>query len=449
VKGFLRPGNSLIELQAKVLATDPSDVAAWSELTSQANQLRTAAAETLVALQGQIGLLEMEVSRGRLGAKDLKALIVKSRGLLGRMLGLVSFQIIVTKQNQQNHDPTHSDSKSTSGPSEEKHSDHHDHLRRQRYEEFMSQKETERGHSLADLLPILNSSSLRLREACTKGLGDFTDFVDFSNTHRWSKKYPEGEKSAADGLEKRRANLNALRDALTAYRKEDHLEVLQKFKGLFDEETGDYNPNHPSLHAMEKHRPSLSMRQLYTCFVFSTGLTSYATALVDFLQVALEMEANSPKNRTQWPTALMKLGHVALSKDEDGNTNPVELGSDVSNSDQPGVIASRSSSRSADSEDGSIEKEHAKAKKRDERQAKKDHLYRPDLDALPPRNGLQKFARILSRISGGFTSPEGLFALKAALVSVALWIPSVVENSAWFAYSNRCARLEPSMPRLS
>lgn len=279
---------------------------------------------------------------------------------------------------------------------------------------------------------MLESTSERLRRACTASLADFTGFLDYTNHHRWAKKkiYPEGE-TAQSGLDKRQANLHELRDALKAYRLSEHLKVLEKFKDLFDEETGDYRKDHPSLHAIERGRPTLSMRQLFLCFVFSTNLTSYAMALSDFLDIALEIEARSNKNRFQWPTAFNKIGKVALSREND-NLNPIELGSD-----EREYHSQDADHSSTSSDDDSLEKPSGKAQRKQERAAKRTKLYRPDLDALPPRNALQKFTRKLSVAWNWLSSPEGLFALKAALVSIALWIPSVVESSAWFAYSNR------------
>ena len=96
VNGFLKPGNGIIALQAQVLHTDPLDQKAWAELTEKTKQLRTAASETLVALSGQMGMLEMEVSRGRISAQDLKTLLNKSRALIGRMVGVSSFQVRAT-----------------------------------------------------------------------------------------------------------------------------------------------------------------------------------------------------------------------------------------------------------------------------------------------------------------------------------------------------------------
>jgi hypothetical protein len=47
----------------------------------------------MVELVGSSGMLSLEISYGRIGAKDLKTLIEKSKMLCGRLLGIGSFQV--------------------------------------------------------------------------------------------------------------------------------------------------------------------------------------------------------------------------------------------------------------------------------------------------------------------------------------------------------------------
>lgn len=58
-------------------------------------------------------------------------------------------------------------------------------------------------------------------------------------------------------------------------------------------------------------------------------------------------------------------------------------------------------------------------------------------DALPPTTAFGRFFLKLGSILKFFKSPEGIFALRHALVSVALWIPSVCPSSAFFYYENK------------
>lgn len=47
----------------------------------------------MIELVGSSGMLSLEVSYGRIGARDLKALIEKTKMLCGRLLGIGSFQV--------------------------------------------------------------------------------------------------------------------------------------------------------------------------------------------------------------------------------------------------------------------------------------------------------------------------------------------------------------------
>jgi hypothetical protein len=49
----------------------------------------------------------------------------------------------------------------------------------------------------------------------------------------------------------------------------------------------------------------------------------------------------------------------------------------------------------------------------------------------------------------GVTSPEGIFALKYALVSIALWVPAVAPASAQFTYENRYVHSSPLVENMS
>lgn len=93
VKGFLRTGNEIMELQESVLKANPDDEAEWAGYTAKLHELRGIASATLIEISGQAGLMELEITRGRTSAGDLKSLINKSKALLGRLMGVASFQV--------------------------------------------------------------------------------------------------------------------------------------------------------------------------------------------------------------------------------------------------------------------------------------------------------------------------------------------------------------------
>ena len=55
-----------------------------------------------------------------------------------------------------------------------------------------------------------------------------------------------------------------------------------------------------------------------------------------------------------------------------------------------------------------------------------------DPDARDPSNVFQRFGRVVSKLGKALTSPEGLFALKYGILSVALWTHQVIRYSDWF-----------------
>lgn len=65
-------------------------------------------------------------------------------------------------------------------------------------------------------------------------------------------------------------------------------------------------------------------------------------------------------------------------------------------------------------------------------------LERQDPDAFPPTTTLGRMVvNIVAPFFRFFKSPQGIFALRMGIVSVALWIPSACHSTAWFYYDNK------------
>lgn len=58
-------------------------------------------------------------------------------------------------------------------------------------------------------------------------------------------------------------------------------------------------------------------------------------------------------------------------------------------------------------------------------------------DASPPTTALGRSVVKFGAIFRFFKSPEGIFSLRTAVVSIALWVPAVCHSTAWFYYENR------------
>ncbi|GHJ86374.1 hypothetical protein NliqN6_2776 [Naganishia liquefaciens] len=424
IAGVLKAGNGLVGLQAKVLETSPENLDAWSALSAKARELRQISSGALVQITGSLGMLELEVSYGRVSARDLKLLVEKSKVLVGRLMGVASFQLLVEEAKR-------NDRRDASDSAEGFENKNVDRLFKLRH--VMNEKEQGGGRGIVQLLPILKQSSERLRTACTSGLAGSTDWLEWTNTHRWSrgnKAYPPGE-SVEEGLMKRKAAIEELKDALEEFRTAEHIKLLEPFRELFDEETGDFLEHPPNMSDKDAFR--LRTRSLFISFVFVTNLISYATTLIDFLQALLEIEARSPKNKLQWPTALRKIFKVAMSHNGT-NSNPLEIGTQDVDDETDSSDDEDSESTSSTLQDKRRQAKEQRRRKTEERRRKK---YVVDPDAELPRNGLQRFLRTIGLAWRWQSSPQGLFALKYSLVSIALWVPAVVPNSAYFNYVNR------------
>lgn len=299
----------------------------------------------------------------------------------------------------------------------------------------MEKNENDSSRTLEHLLPILRDSSSRLRAACQDGLQDAIRWIEWTNTHRWSRgksAYPSGE-TAEQGLEKRRANLEELRNALSEFRQSKHLRLLEPFRNLFDARTGEFLDTDDYLSGTDALR--MTSRSLFLTFVFVTNLISYATALVDYLEVLLEIEGRSSRNRLQWPFHLSKAMKVATTRGGPA-ANPLEIGThDVDAEDD---IDSDSDS---DSTHSSLKDKAARRSTKEEKRRKtrerREKKYRLGPDAERPRNAFQRFLRTIGSAWAWQSSPEGLFALKYALVSIALWVPAICPSSVYFTYINR------------
>jgi len=86
----------LLDLQDRVLHTnDPED---WDGLAKEAKEGRIEFSKSIQEIEGQVKLLQLEITRGRTSAADLATVFGKLKELGGRVYGLTSF--IVSPSNE-------------------------------------------------------------------------------------------------------------------------------------------------------------------------------------------------------------------------------------------------------------------------------------------------------------------------------------------------------------
>jgi hypothetical protein len=87
------PIKALIDLQEPILSASPSDRETWSGLAQKAYGLRKAHVMGVAGVDGQIKLMGLEISRGRLSAVDLVRIVEKGKELGARAYSLASFVV--------------------------------------------------------------------------------------------------------------------------------------------------------------------------------------------------------------------------------------------------------------------------------------------------------------------------------------------------------------------
>lgn len=291
----------------------------------------------------------------------------------------------------------------------------HPTVRYDKLQEVMNAHESEAKRGLDDLVPILESSSSRLRKACLVVLNDTIEWLEWTNARRWKR----GEKAVfPTTAETRQAHLHELDEALIEYKGDGHLELLEPFRDLFDEETGDFVVREGE-NVPQKYM--LSTRSIFRCFVFSSNLTSYAGCVLDLGASMIAIDEHAPKSRIQLPTAVVRVALKVVGSRRGGG-NPLDMG-----------IPDPDKEDDEDDEDDDPKETHLE-KKQYKRGGSASSRLTADPDAEKPSNALQAFVRKIAAVGHFLVSRNGQFALKFGLVSVALWIPQVVKSSAWFTW---------------
>jgi hypothetical protein len=164
------------------------------------------------------------------------------------------------------------------------------HRRRKQYIQNIADNQHP-GTAIDDLLPILATSTSTLRSASSDALSDIMAYLDSVNHSRWSK-------LKGPGSEVRRESLARLRNALEQYKSSDAASILEPFRRTFDAE-GRIRPE-----LLGKLR--YSARDLFTCYLLTTGLTSFAKVLLELMEMIVKLEEANPKNHWNFPSNMRK-----------------------------------------------------------------------------------------------------------------------------------------------
>ena len=93
IKTNMKPIQSILKMQNDVLATAPSDTEKMGELAAKSKKLRSAQAQGTNAVEGQIPMLQLEITRCQIGPGPLTKIFEKTKELGAKMHGLASYVV--------------------------------------------------------------------------------------------------------------------------------------------------------------------------------------------------------------------------------------------------------------------------------------------------------------------------------------------------------------------
>lgn len=184
-------------------------------------------------------------------------------------------------------------------------------FRQKRRAEDFAKHELE-GTDYASLLPALEASTAPLREAAADALAESISLLHMLNHSRWTSP----KKTTPTSV--REENAARLRAVLGEFKSQGQFRLLDNFKDLFDERTGEPKESIPAL--------TYAARNLFRCQVFTTTLAAFADILVEWLELLLEIEKANPKPAFQFPGGGTAKAAVDAANDKEGGNNPLDMG---------------------------------------------------------------------------------------------------------------------------
>lgn len=167
------------------------------------------------------------------------------------------------------------------------------------------------GTALDDLMPLLRDSTSNLRATASEALSGAMKWLDEVNHSRW--------KSAkkATPVTVREEALASLKSELELYRSQGRHAMLEPVKSAFD--------SNGHFISSEFGHLRYSTRDLLSTFLLSTHLTYFCLELIEFLEMLLEIERASAKNKWNFPKKVVENAKGSASERSEGG-NPLDLG---------------------------------------------------------------------------------------------------------------------------
>ncbi|TFK67683.1 hypothetical protein BDN72DRAFT_87052 [Pluteus cervinus] len=408
---FFEPLAQITAIQNEALASKPSDHQKWASITESGIEVRKRLIGGVQLLLNQIGLIDLEISVGRLGPSDLKRINKELKSLMFTSTGLHAFHIFVHRTNTtdvREEEIYENAMKNSASPAT---LDRFTILHRK-----IREREIKHGHDLDSLVPIVESASADLRKTCEDSVGIASKWFDGCNKGRWTGLFSRQSKGIVEDRHQELVDqLENLQRSLREFKQEKRSQLLRPYEKFFDKDTGRILDNIGRGGDVEM----FAVRSLFICFVFADTLDAFTQRLISLFELMIELDQDRPRPSFWFPSGFSKLGHKIMSRrrvDE--------------------AVVARALGSSPDLTTINEETEHDPDSE-DEDDIQYVNASRKDPDARPPTSAGGKIFLKLCGILRFLGSPEGVFGLRHAIVSVALFVPAVVPSSASFYYENR------------
>ncbi|KIM39015.1 hypothetical protein M413DRAFT_447379 [Hebeloma cylindrosporum] len=413
---FWTPTLELLRLQSETLEALPSDHEAWAERNARGVQFRSELLTGLQTVTEQLNLIDLDTSIGRLGPADLKKVNAELKSIMFRAGGLHAFHTYVNDLNLRDQKEAREaeEHRKSHGSETPRTVDRYQAIR-----QITKQRELKHGHDLDTLMPILASASANLRSASEGALTCSIDWLQNCNSRRWAALFSRTTKEQiAERQQNLKQELKKIEDALENFRTVERVKLIKPYEKFFD----------PKTKKLLKHDDVFTSRSLYICFVFIDTLDAFAERMVKFLKVIIDIDAQRPKVKLWFPGRIAKVSKDSLTNREfKSAADPLAMGS----AEDPANFDFFDNSTSTLDDDDVSDDESEKEKSLAEPPKKRNP------DAFPPKRAFGKFLLKVAPFFQFLKSDNGIFAFRMGLVSVALWVPAVCHNSAWFYYSHK------------
>ena len=418
------------------------------------------------ALAGQAPFLELDASRGRFSGTDLKRFLPTLRALNIRLLGLAGFVHLleaITEPGSYVDQPVFDAAK----PEDETDGKTNDKTDAEAWRDlkrvvhlqpsYTVARATERQHAaeieqqvqLTSLQEMMARTAKPTLKACSEAVGVLAAWLERTNESRslWNRQTDaQTEQSHLDQIRDAR---DALEKARRTFLDHERLELIRPYEKHFNvDRNGTFFLDQAGANAFR-----LGGRPLYACLHWVVAFSVYSEQLVKVMSEFHDLAAKRSHHRIWLPSGVRKIGKIFISKkasiggplnvnsglvnqhvgEEADTDDDDDHSSDAMTANE--VASSRPASNTASVAEKNEDEPESKREARQSRRMRR--MGRHDPDAMPASNVLHHFGRAVVATYDFVTSDVGIFALRIAVVSFALWIPQVLPSSVNFAYQQR------------